>query len=309
MSNSVAIQRLASEHQGPFTIGMAAAVGIPRSAIEHEQRVGRIVSMHPGVYRSAGAPVDRMMEVRAALLAAGPGAVVSHRTAAWLHGVAHDEPSVIDITVSHGRRPRLRGVRIHRSLRLPDSHRRILDGLPVTSIDRTLGDLGAVVRPSLVRGAMESAVVERLTTVPRLFEFVDDHGRRGRNGIGALRQVLEDWVLSERPPDSVLEITFARLVRREHLPEPEYQLWVEEGSSRYRIDAAWPDVKLAVEVDGWETRKTSTALQRDHDRQNVIVLQGWKVLRFTWNDVVRNPGKVARQIAQALEVLGTESRR
>jgi very-short-patch-repair endonuclease len=288
---------------------MAEVAGVPRSAVEHELRVGRIISLQPGVYVSAGTPVDRMLEIRAALLAAGPGAVLSHRTAAWLHGVLRDEPTVIDITVTHDRRPRLRGVQIHRSLRLPDSHRRHIDGLWVTSVDRTLADLGAVVRPGLVGGAVEAAVVARLTTVPRLFEFVDEHARRGRKGIGALRLSLEDWMLSERPPDSKLEIAFGRVVRRASIPKPEYQYWVGERPSRYRVDAAWPDVKLAVEVDGFESHGTRSAFQRDLDRQNVLVLRGWTVLRFTWNDVVRRPAHVARQLAAALEVLGTESRR
>jgi very-short-patch-repair endonuclease len=309
VSHSVAIQCLAAEKGAVFTVAMAEATGIPRTAIEHEHRVGRIVSVHPGVYTSAGTPLSRSVLIRAAQLAAGPGAVVSHRTAAAMHGLLTDDPSVIDITVGHDRRPRLRGVRLHRSLRLPDDHRRQMDGLAVTSVDRTLADLGAVLGPGFVRMAVEAAVVARMTTVPRLFDLVDDHARRGRNGIGALRLVLEEWLLSERPPDSVLEIAFARLVKREGLPEPVYQHWVEVAGRRYRIDAAWPEQMLAVEVDGWETRKTFRAFQSDTDRQNVITLAGWAFIRFTWTDVVRRPGYVAGQIAQALALLGTESRR
>ena len=179
---------------------------------------------------------------------------------------------------------------IHRTYRLPDGHRRVINGLPVTSVDRTLADLGAVVRPDTVRAAVETAVVRRLTTVDRLWQMIDDHGRKGRNGIGALRLALEDWMLSERPPDSVLEIAFARLVRKAGLPEPVYQHWVNDGGRRYRIDAAWPEAMLAVEVDGWETRKTFERFQRDADRQNVLTLQKWNVIRFTWIDIVRRPG-------------------
>jgi very-short-patch-repair endonuclease len=230
--HSVTIQHLAATHGGPFTVAMAEAVGVPRSAVDHELRVGRIEAMHPGVYRSAGTPVDR-----------------------------------------------------------------------------TLADLGAAVRSARVRDAVETAVVARLTTVPRLFAFVDDHGRKGRNGIGALRLALEEWMLSERPPDSELEIAFARVVRREELPQPQYQFWVEVEGKRFRIDAAWPDVGLAVEVDGWESRNTRLAFQNDTDRQNAITLEGWMFIRFTWTDVVRRPGYVARRISQALALLGTESRR
>ena len=305
MPFSATIQRLAADNGAVLSLQQALAADIPKSAVDHELKVGRLVPVHPGVYRSAGAPFDRHVALRAALLAAGTGAVLSHRTAASLHGLLASDPSLIELTVGHDRRPRLQGVRLHRSLRLPDAHRRTIDGLAVTSVDRTLADLGAVIRPALVQSAVEAAVVARQTTVPRLLELVDDHGRRGRNGIGALRLALEEWMLSERPPDSVLEIAFARLVRREGLPTPVYQHWVEVDGKRYRIDAAWPEQMLAVEVDGWETRKTFRAFQSDTSRQNRLTLGKWMVIRFTWTDVVRRPAYVAGQIAAALALSGT----
>jgi very-short-patch-repair endonuclease len=234
---------------------------------------------------------------------------VSHRSAAWILDWPGGRRDLRELLVPHDHRPRLPGVIIHRTYRLPDGHRRIIDGLPVTSVDRTLADLGAVVRPDTVRAAVETAVVRRLTTVDRLWQMIDEHGRKGRNGIGALRLALEDWMLSERPPDSVLEIAFARLVRKAGLPEPVYQLWVTEGAKRYRIDAAWPEAMLAVEVDGWETRKTFERFQGDTDRQNVLTLQKWNVIRFTWVDIVRRPAYVARRIAEALELFRPDSGR
>lgn len=199
------------------------------------------------------------------------------------------------------------GVTIHRSLRIPSAHVRVRDGVTVTTVERTLADLGAVVGQSVVRAAAEAATVQRLTTVERLFALVDDHARRGRTGIGALRAVLEDWVLSERPPDSPLEIAFIRLVRRFRLPEPCFQCQVVDGNGRFvaRIDAGWPDVRLAVEVDGFSTHGSPSAMQKDLARQNRLVALGWTVLRFTWHDVVRRPRSVGAQIAEVLAVLGT----
>jgi very-short-patch-repair endonuclease len=300
VSYTTRIHEVAGELGGLIDVPSATTRGIPVRAVRNEQEKGRLIAMYPGVYRPVGlAPTD-MLWLRAAVMAAGPQAHVSHRSAAWLRDWPGGRHDVRELVVPHDHRPRLPGVFVHRSLRLPDAHRRVIDGLPVTSVDRTLADLGAVVRPDTVQAAVETAVVGRLTTVNRLWELVDDHGRRGRNGIGALRLALEEWMLSERPPDSVLEIAFARLVRREGLPEPVYQLWVEVAGQRYRIDAAWPDVMLAVEVDGWETRKTYRAFQSDTDRQNAITLAGWAFIRFTWTDVVRRPAYVAGQIAEAL---------
>jgi very-short-patch-repair endonuclease len=307
LPHSVHIQLLAAEVGGVFDVAVANRKGIPTWAVDHERDIGRIVAMFPGVYRPAAVPPTPMLWLRAAVLAGGPQAHASHRSAAWMLDWPGGRGDLCEIVVPHDHRPRLRGVTVHRTYRLPDAHRRVVDGLPVTSVDRTLADLGAVVRPDVVQAAVETAVVRRLTTVDRLWELIDDHGRKGRNGIGALRLALEEWMLSERPPDSVLEIAFARLVKREGLPEPDYQRWVEVGGRRYRIDAAWPDQMLAVEVDGWETRKTYRAFQSDTDRQNAITLAGWQFIRFTWTDVVRRPAYVARQIAEALGLLRPDS--
>lgn len=309
MSQSVSIQSLAAASGGVVSVRQAVSAGILRQAVEHEVAVGRLLAMHPGVYRSAGTPPSHRLDVLAAVTAAGPAAVVSHRSAACLHGLPAGSVDVVEITVPHHLRPRLRGVDVHRSLRLPDSHRRRIDGLPVTSVERTLADIGAVVRTEAVRRSAETAVVRRLTTVERLLGFVDDNGQRGRTGIGALRSVLEDWLLSERPPDSELEIAFGRLVNRLGLPAPRYQFEVIDDHGRFvaRLDAGWPEHRLAVEIDGFSAHGSPSSMQRDLTRQNRLVALGWTVLRFTWHDVVRRPDHVAGQIATLLTVLGTSS--
>jgi very-short-patch-repair endonuclease len=103
--------------------------------------------------------------------------------------------------------------------------------------------------------------------------------------------------LADARPDGLLEPRFARLVRRFGLPEPVFQHPV--GS--YRVDFAWPAVLLAAEVDGYAAHGGRHQFQRDRDRQNALVAQGWTVLRFTWADVVRRPAGVARTLAAALD--------
>lgn len=151
-------------------------------------------------------------------------------------------PDAIDVLVPHHRRVRLVGVTVHRSLHVPDHHVRSFDGLRTTTVDRTLGDLGSSIRSSTVARAVEQAVIQRKTTIDRLYRFADEHGRRGRTGIGALRAALDDWALGERPPDSVLEVVFASLVRRFDLPPPAFQhVITDAGGFVARVDAAWPD--------------------------------------------------------------------
>ncbi len=207
----------------------------------------------------------------------------------------------MEVLAPHGRRPRLGGVVVHRTTWLADAHVRVVDGVPSTTIDRTLADLGAVTSRRAVDEAVERAVIDRRTTIARLIAFVDAYGRQGRTGIATLRACLEDWLLGDAPPDSALEIALARLVDRVGLPRPVHQLVVRDGSAFVaRVDAAWPEAMLVVEVDGLHSHSTAGALQRDLDRQNRLVALGWTVLRFTWNDVIRRPQRVAAQIARRL---------
>lgn len=306
MGWSLRLQELGRTSGGVFDREMALQAGVPADAIDHEVRVGRLVVAHPGVYRPAAVIPTTDLTLRAALLAAGPDAAISHRSAALRHGIlGRSYSGYVDIVVPHHRRVRLAGVSVHRSLRLQEGHVRRVDGQRITSVERTLADLGAVVRSSVVASAMEQAVIDRLTTVERLFRFVDDHGRRGRTGIGALRAALEGWILGDRPPDSKLEIVLARVVRRGGLPIPQYQLKIYDGTTFIaRPDAVWPAVKVVVEADGHHAHASAAALQHDHRRQNALVLRGWTVLRFTWTDLVRRVDRVAAEIAAVLSARG-----
>lgn len=312
---SVVLQEIALEGGGLVDRATARARGVPDHAVEQEARIGRLVVVQPGTFRPAATPATPALSQRAALLAAGPDAALSHRTAATRLGLVKGFEEAIDVLVPHHRRVRLIGARVHRTLSLPDRHVQLDDGLRTTTVDRTLADLGASVRSAVVARAMEQAVIEGRTTIRRLYRLIDDHGQRGRTGIGALRAALDDWVMSDRPPDSALEVMFARLVRRAGLPAPEYQYEIRDADGFVaRVDAAWPEAVLVVEVDGFHAHASAAALQHDLSRQNRLVRLGWTVLRFTWRDVVRRPAKVAAMVADTLadaggRILGTDGRR
>lgn len=160
---------------------------------------------------------------------------------------------------------------------------------------RTLVDLGAVEKWA-VGDALERALVARVCSVLAVERALDDVARRGRRGAGVLRRVLDERALGRERPDGLLEVRFARLVREHGLPEPKFQHRV----GRYRVDFAYPEMAVAVEVDGFQVHATPTALQRDLERQNRLVAEGWTLLRFTWQDVVRRPAWVAEQVAALL---------
>lgn len=171
-------------------------------------------------------------------------------------------------------------------------------GWPATSIDRTLADLGAVVAPWVVARSVEQAVIAGRSSIGALYRMADEHGRQGRSGIGALRAALDDWVLGEAKPGSVLEVMFGRVVERAALPMPRFQELIRHGNEVVaRVDAYWPQRGLIAEVDGLHAHALAAALQQDLARQNTLVALGYTVLRFTWHDVVRRPESVVRQLA------------
>jgi very-short-patch-repair endonuclease len=250
---------------------------------------GRLERLHASVYRMAGAPASWEQEAMAAVLASG--GVASHRTAARLWGMY--DTDVVEVTVP--RRRRCEQVLTHRSTDLVPRHVTRRRGIPVTTPMRTLVDLGAVDRWA-VGDALERAVIARVCSVVAVERTLDEVARRGRRGAGVLRRVLDDRALGQARPDGLLEARFARVVREHGLPEPQFQHRI----GRYRADFAYPDLRIAVEVDGFEVHGTPAALRADLERQNHLVALGWTVLRFTWRDVVRRPAWVAAQVGALL---------
>lgn len=265
-------------------------LGLPEGTIDSWVQARRLERMHSGVYRVAGSVETWEQHAMAAVLA-GWG-VLSHRSAARLWGLTdHD---VIEIAVAAGQ-PRPEGVVVHRSSDLVSEHVTRRRGIPVTNPMRTLVDLGAVDKWA-VSDALERAVIARVCSVVAVERILDEVARRGRRGAGVLRRVLDDRALGQARPDGLLEARFARVLREHGLPLPEFQYRV----GRHRVDFAYPELRIAIEVDGFEVHGTPAALQADLERQNTLVAAGWTVLRFTWRDVVRRPSWVAHQVAALL---------
>ena len=164
-------------------------------------------------------------------------------------------------------------------------------GVPATSPLRTLLDLD----PAILDDAVDRGVASRLFTVAGLEAQLGRVGRKGRSGVGPLRAALDRRLVTERPA-SVLESRMSRLLLAAGLPPPV----PEYAFGRYRLDFAWPELRLAVEVDGYRHHSSWDAFRDDRDRQNDMVAAGWIVLRFTWDDVCHRPEEVAAQIASVL---------
>jgi very-short-patch-repair endonuclease len=234
----------------------------------------------------------------AALAAEG---VVSHRSAAELWGLIQPAGYVeVSIPAKLDRRVRPPAI-VHRikDLRPGLAVERV--GLQVTDPVRTVIDLGLVMPWWLVQRAIAKGISTKALTVSEVRSLRDALGRPGRNGTGVVRAILDGKLLVLGKEDSELEKRFTRLAERRGLPPLtlQHEVW-EAGRFVGRVDAAYPALKLAIEVDGFEHHSTPDAFQHDRSRQNDLVTIGWTVLRFTWHDVVHRPAHVAQLIEQAI---------
>ena len=163
--------------------------GVTESALAHRLATGRLLRMHPGVYRPAGHPPTWPQMFTGAVLAAGAGAVASHRGAAYVLGVPGIEPRA-EVSVVTSRAPRIRGVLVHRATLLGPPDTTAVDGIPCTRPARTLVDLAGVVTPATLEVALDDLLSRRLVTVDYLRRRLDALGRQGRRGAGTLAELL-----------------------------------------------------------------------------------------------------------------------
>jgi putative AbiEi antitoxin of type IV toxin-antitoxin system/uncharacterized protein DUF559 len=275
------VDRIATQQFGLITRTQAVAAGLSPDAISRRVRAGRWQRCQPGVYRFAGAPNTWEQRVCAAVLSAGAGAVASHVSAGVLWGLRQMTPDRVEITVPRDRRPKLRGTYVHSVARLLDEDRRKVRGIPVTSVPRLLVDLSAFWSPGQLSVALDEMLRRHETTLWAVEQCV----RRLESGPGRRCAVIEALVEERKTPFVVGESHLEQLIFQPiadaglDLPVPQYEVIVD--GHRFRLDFAWPDAKLYVEVDGFNVHRTHTDFHRDRRRDALLVSAGWTPLHFT----------------------------
>lgn len=186
----------------------------------------------------------------------------------------------------------------HRAIELTPRDVRRVRGIPVTEVDRTLIDLASVLDEDRLEEATESALRAGKTHIFRLRRRFAEIGGRGRSGSGKLGRVLESLDGSERPSGSVLETRLRRVIRRGGLPNPVSQFPVLDG--RYFIDFAYPGHLVGIEAEGYDPHGVRERWSNDRDRRNVLTNLGWRILHFTWDQIVDEPERVVATVREAL---------
>jgi hypothetical protein len=277
---------LAFGHLGVVTRSQALDAGLTQRQIDHFVERDLVRRLYHGVYLHRAVSLTKEGRLVAAACAAGDGAVISHRSAARLHGIDGVPTWRIELTVPRTSLPLRGGIEVHRTNFLPAADRTLVGKVPVTTVARTLLDLGAVVPFEIVEQAVSDAVIRKFVTHAQLFSILERTGRRGRRGTATLRAVLDHALPSERS-ESELERRLLALAP----PVPGLVLQhevVAPSGRRYRLDMALPDRTIAVEANGHRWHGTAKAMRADMQRRRDLAAMGWSHYEYGWFDVVDN---------------------
>jgi len=288
-----AIANLAARQRGVITREQLSEVGLTREAIDHWLRAARLHSLYRGVYLLGHLKPTKGARELGAVLACGPGAVVSHRSAAGLWRLLPDPAGDIDITLAGRHCGVKQGMRIHRVDALDRRDVRRLGGIPVTSPARTILDLATAVPLRDLERALAEAQARRLVRRNDLLSLLAR--RSGRPGVRVLRALMDDDAVPALTR-SEAEDRLLALIRAAELPAPEVNVQV----GRYEVDFLWREQRLVVEVDGFRFHSSRAAFERDRLRDAGLAGMGFRVFRTTWRQIVQGPEALVARIAAAL---------
>jgi very-short-patch-repair endonuclease len=247
--------------------------------LEHALDTAALIRVFRGVYKPWGAPDWWEQRLLAACWAFD--AVASHRSAARVHRM-NGVPSVrLELTVAWPRQVRARGVLVHSSKLLTPEYMTEVDGIPVTTPDRACLELSAVCSPTPLEKAWESAKVAGLITGESLQRTAIKMQARGRRRMATVWELLASWDPTLDLKDVDLQVRTWGWMERDGVELPEIEFWVVVNGTRYRLDFAWPALKVCVECDGFEHHGLRRRFDGDRDKITELELAGWLVVLVT----------------------------
>ena len=289
-SRELALHALAERQYGRVATRQLLEMGFSRSGIRRWVAARRLIPVHPGVYAVGHAVPTAEAKWMAGVLAAGPGARLSHRCGAAAWEVRRTSSGLVEVTVASRSRRRLRGVRVHQTRGFHPEDVTELQGIPVTSLARTLLDNAEVLPVREIVRMLEQA--ERLQifdlgAMERL--LARSHGRRG---LKPLRVAMAAITGEPQRTNSDWERDLLDFSDAYDIPRPELNVIVE----RFEVDALWRHARLVVELDSWTHHRGRTAFENNREKIAALQLAGYVVLPITWRRLEREPEAVAEMI-------------
>jgi len=276
------LDELAQRQYSLVSYKQARAAGLSQDAIRNLHERGSWQQLRRGVSVMRGAPRSWEQSVLAAILATRHGAWASHDTVLRLWGFDRSRGDDIEITTPRESRLRIEGVRAHRSRTLEQGDLTIVKRIPALTIARTVADLSGRLDIDELGRIVDEGLRRRITSLRAIDRVVRrlHHIAPGRSP-SKLSRVLALRVPGYEPGDSNLESRVFEALVAAGLPAPVRQQKVVVGSRTYYVDLSYPELLIAIEVDGFEFHRGRTSFDGDRRRQNDLVRGGWIVLRFT----------------------------
>jgi very-short-patch-repair endonuclease len=296
------IAAIAGGRGGLITRQELLLAGLSPRGIRHRCERGALRKIHEGVYQVGHGELSPHARWTAAVLAGGPGAALSHRSAAALWGIRRVVGPVVEVTVPNKRRPQT-NLRFHRAHLQPDeltTHH----GIPTTTPTRTLLDLAATLNQRQLERAMDEAERLRLPDTLSLVDVV--HRHPGARGVQKIKSKLAKHDLARSFTRSGLERAFTEFVEEHDLPRPITNLIVQG----FECDAVWPEHRLIVELDTHDYHHTAAAFERDRERDRTLTAAGWRTVRVTGLQLDEDRSRLAEDLAtMTSEVIAPPHRR
>jgi very-short-patch-repair endonuclease len=286
---------LAGRQWGVVSLTQLTALGLGARAVQQRAAAGRLHRLYRGVYAVGHVLLGAEGRRLAAVMACGPGAVLSHGSAAAHWGLLHTAATHIDVTAPRGRHG-ARGIRLHRTRCLDARDTATHEGIPITTVARTLLDLAATTQPHRLERALAQAEHLCLYDHRAVTDAIARaNGHRGTAALARATASEPKWARND------FEANFLSLVRDAGLPEPLVNHPVDAADYGYcEVDFFWPTQKLIVETDGWETHRTRAAFEHDRARDAALQAMGYRVVRFTRREVRDRPATVVRRLQRLL---------
>jgi hypothetical protein len=286
---------MAAEHDGVLSVAQLRACGLSDRAIARRARDGRLHRLHRGVYAVGHPGITLRGRFRAAVVACGETAVLSHFAAAVWWGFWSWGERLVDVTIIGSGTRKLVGVRVHcsRALDHPDALWR--DGIRVTSPARTLLDLAAILPAKALRSIVRRAQAEGTVSIRQILELLDRCN--GHHGAAKLRACIAG---GPAPTRSELEDRLLDLLDTGGIARPEINVPLRFGTRTIVPDYLWREQRIAIEADSvaWHDHKLTR--EHDADKQAQLEAAGYRVLRITWLQIVRTPQQTLARVRAAL---------
>ena len=298
------VERAAAQQYGVITRAEAYRLGHSKWTVDHRVATGRLIPLYPTVFALAGTPSSWHRDLFAAT--AWTEGCASHRAAARLFDLPGVGSPPIEITAHGGKVMPHSDVLVHHTNRLPRDQLTKRAGIPTTSIERTLLDLGAVWPERNVAIAMDAALRRHLTTLGNLDFCLYLTAGRGRRGCAVMRRLMKRRVGLSSVPETPLETLIFELLSQSPLPDPEPQVSIFDPGGEFvaRPDFLYREFRLAIEGHSMEWHTGIEVEASDARRHQRLLLAGYRVIYVTYRDVVDYPTATLMRIEGALREEG-----